>query len=282
MTGTYKIYYRGETIVVPNIITDAGERRVLEHLAGKLNVFAEAIGIGVMNNTPIKADTQLGFQVDKFPITVASPDYASNKVIYKAQIPAQLSFDIYELGLWGIDANLDNVSKMLFTFETDVETWSTGTYSASNSRVGEVALTFPVTTTATTTISNLNLNLNQLAGLDEFAVAAYSTGTCNLILRFHTAELDYFQVSGSKSPGYTVTRIPKTPSVTGSPDWANIISVDVIVESLSDTIYLDGIQMNSSGLLNKPVLISRALLDTPVSKLTTEQMDIEYEFGISV
>lgn len=282
MIGRYIITQAGQTHIVPNVVTDAGEKRVLEHLAGKLNIFAESIGVGIIDTTPTKADTELGFQVEKFVVSVASPDYANSKVVYKAQIPAQYSFDIYELGMWGTDANIDNTSKMLFTFETDIESWSLGTYSSSNSRIGAVSLTFPVTTSATTTINNLNLNLNQLAGLDEFAVAAYSTGTCNIILRFHTGELDYYQVSATKSPGYTVTRIPKTPTITGNPSWENIISVDIIVEALSDTIYLDGIQMNSSNLVEKPVLISRAVLPVPVSKLATEQMDIEYEFGVNI
>jgi hypothetical protein len=276
MRGFYKVRMDGQEYTVPNLITTVGKEHILRYMSGQTGRFAEAIGVGTMATSPVVGNTALGFEVSRFPVAVASPDFTNDTIIFKTEANPELSMIIHELGLWGPDLGAQQDSSMMFTFESDVEPWSVGTFTATNARIGDQCLQVTVSTSATTSIASQAFDFSQFSNADNFVVAAQSTGAVTIKLRLHSSVSDYFEVTGSKSAGYTTTVIPRTPTTTGNPSWDSITSVDVILTATSDTVYLDGIKLDTSNTTQKPVLISRAVLGAPITKRASSQLDIEY------
>ena len=244
-----------------------------------------------MNNTAVVGDTELNFEFARGEVTSVSPDYANTLLIYKARLDANSAGVIYEAGLWSALEAPDFPSALLLDFDSNADTWTAGSF-VTGSRIGADMLRLAPATSATVT-ANKNDTYMDLSGYspaDEFRMT-YVVGNANtasVALRFYTDASNYFTYSISNpSAGYKYATFTKSGFVpTGAPNWANITFVSVSATANASgaaQVDFDGVRIeDKDNNTDNNILISRAVLGTPITKTAGLPMDIEYTVDITV
>jgi hypothetical protein len=185
---------------------------------------------------------------------------------------------------------------MITSFDSATESWDTGggvpTFVTANARIGSDALshTPAANATMTSTLSDVLINFADYAGSDQF-VFAYNVGnanTANIKFRFLTDASNYYEFAmGAQSAGYKIVSVAKSAAtVTGTPDWSKIISVQVLTTSAAggaSAIALDGIRINSD-LDSDPndILIAREVLGSPFIRDVSKDQQIQYPLKVAI
>ena len=288
MRGTYRFYQGGELIGEhSNLITTAGKKALLEYAAGYTKRLVGSLLVGVGATAANVADVKLNFEVARQPVTNASVDYANSAVVFKTQLPSPDEYTIYEVGAHSGGAeSAAGASQLLFNMDANTDTWSSGTWVATNSRLGSaLQITAGASTTTTSTLTGLSLDLSQYSALDQFifAVRANNAFVSNVTFRFVTSSGNYYSAStGALSSGvYTIITANKGAfTATGTPNWANITEVHILVTATAGgtaSVDIDGIRVEDvDANREESVLVSRAVLGAPVVKAVGLPLDIEY------
>lgn len=294
MRGIYRFYQDGILVgEASNLITSAGKTHIIKYLAGYVGSIAQGIAVGAGSTPAVVGDTSLAFEWNRQPITVISADQVNTAVIFKGQIPSESSGSIYEVGLWSaIEPGKAYDSRLLLDFDSLLDVWSTGTWQTTTHRIGIDGLRLnPATnTTQTASLVALSLDLSGYSDLDEFRLAytvnSAFVSTAKLVL--HTDASNYFTytVTGP-SIGYKITPFSKSNCVvTGSPTWSSITSIDVVVTSTaggSGSVDFDGLRIeDKSSSREDYVLVSRAVLGTPIVKAIGSPLEFEYSLDVSL
>jgi hypothetical protein len=142
----------------------------------------------------------------------------------------------------------------------------------------------------TSTKVGIALDLSGYSALDEFRLAynvnSVFVATAKVIL--HTDDSNYFTYTiTAPGAGYALTAFHKSDcTITGTPSWANITSVDVQVTSTSGgsgSIDFDGLRMEDKDLNSEQyVFVSRAVPATPIVKLAGSPLDFEYSLDVTL
>lgn len=288
MRGTYTFKQGGRVIgTSENLITSAGKKAIIDFVAGYTPRLAGSIAVGIGTAAATTADKSLQFQITKVPVTLASADYINGSVVFKGSIPVGYELTVQEAGIYTGDAAFGEFdSQTLLDFNQSTDTWSAGTYLATNSRLGSF-LNITAAASATTTASQAGLyfDLSRFLDGDQFLLAyrASTAFVSSFSVRLKTDASNYysFTVNTPASGVYTIAAFNKSAAVaTGTPSWANITSVDVVATSTAGgtgTIAFDGLRIESRAASQEDnVLVSRSVLATPVVKSFDVPLDVEY------
>lgn len=287
MIGKYTFYYDGKVIgESTNLITTAGKRSILEFLAGYTSRLVGTIAVGVGTTAANIADTELEFEISRQPVTNTGVNYASNGVVIRAQLPATEAMIIREVGARtsGLDV-INTGSQVIMDFNDAVDVWSSGTWVATNSRIGSaLRVSASVSSNTTSTLSGLTLDLSGYASTDKFKFAHFAgSNVSSIVYTFLTDDTNYYSytVSSPTANTYAVVSALKSAfTATGSPSWANITKVSVRVNATAGgaaTVDFDGIRVEDVGAnREESVLVSRSVLVSPITKQIGLPLDIEY------
>ncbi|HEY6019983.1 MAG TPA: hypothetical protein VIY48_08790 [Candidatus Paceibacterota bacterium] len=292
MIGRYRFSSGGVLIAESeNLITTVGKKAVVDYLAGFTQNLAGAIVLGVGTTAANVADKALEYEVARVPIRLRSPDYTNYGVIFKAQVNLSDAWKAYEAGLVSsADSPNTYSSKPLLTFDSSFDSWSAGTFVATNSRQNEALRLAPgASATTTATLSNLVVDLSGYSNTDQFNFAFYTASAfvSSVVLRLKVDASNYYSYSiATPSNGvYGIYKIAKSAfSATGSPSWANITQAEVAVTSTaggSGIVDFDGLRIEDlDSYRENDVLVSRSILGAQITKTAGLPLDIEYTITI--
>jgi hypothetical protein len=296
LEGTYRFYQDGELVSeATNLITDAGKDHIIRFMSGQTRVLAGTIAIGTGAAVPASTDTYLTYEFDRATIYLTAPDFVNRTLVFKGTLPATTIGTIYEVGLYsGIYSSISNgtTPHSLASFETGLETWDTGTYTTTRARIGTVALRVSPAASASVTsvLPSVGLDLSGYAGNDDFVLAFYNTNSnaasVRVRLRDATATSYYEYTITNPITGYNVVRWDKSAmTITGTPNFAAIGSIELTATAKASgaaTIDYDGFRIEPGTLDPDNILISRAVLATPVVKAGLKEMDVEYALKVTL
>lgn len=296
MKGIYRIYQEGRLIAEQeNLITTEGKKLILRYLAGQAGSIGDALAVGVAATTPTASDYRLNFEIERVVVSLKNADYSNQYIIFKGTLPQIGEYQIYEVGLFSSFANSvagDYAGRVLTTFDTTVEPWTNATVdtTAPRTSVDSILVTAGVSATVSTRNSTV-MDLAGYSGNDEFTLAFNKTGAniTTLALAFENSTGGSYKRSLSitgLSTGYNVLAFKKSDfTATGTIDWGTITSfgVDVTANASGGTIILDAIRVEDTDTVNPNyVMVSRALLSSPLAKTSVAPLDIEYALDLSI
>lgn len=288
MIGTYRFIQEGRLLAEqPNIITTAGKKALLEFVAGYSKSLVGSLVVGVGTTAAAIGDTKLNFEVSRQPVTNSGVDYANNAVIFRAQLLPTDEVSIYEVGAHTMGlASSGSTSQLLLGFNAESDAWSAGTWVSTNSRLGSaLQITAGASSTTTSSLAGLGMDLSSYSALDQFvfAVRANNAFVSTVQFRFLTSAGNYFQyATGALSSGtYAILNANKGAlTVVGTPDWASITEVQVLVTATAGgtaSVDIDGLRIEDvDASREESALISRAVLGSPIVKTVGLPLDIEY------
>lgn len=295
MQGTYRITlggkayeYKNVVYEFKNIITNAGRLGLLRAISGQVNGWAASIVAGIGNTAADVADTSLNFLVSGGDINATIIDPVNEKLYFKATLPLQDDFTIYELGCYASNtlstqSTESGGGSLLAVFTSDSQWTDTdGTHATetTQSRVGKNSISYTIAA-SDTVIGHLTY-INDLSFIPANAnikFAYHINNVTDIILRFKVDDSNYYQYNGwSVTNGYHIeTALKSAFTVTGSPSWSTIqtLEVETVANGSGGTVSLDAVRYELP-LSTESDLLSRVVLVTPQQKLPGVSLDIEY------
>jgi len=296
MIGTYKIYKHGELVrAQKNLITDLGRRTILDFLAGQNNSWSDFLALGTSAVPVTLSDRYLGFEFLRAPVAVKVADFNTDAITMKAEFYDPSAGWIYELGLFptnGAPESADSTTTLLSAFNQEVEPWSAGVWNEVDFRLGSESLELATTTGTTLWAENMYYGsaLSQYTPADILDLAYFTQDTNASLagVRLHTDENNYFEYTfvPQTVAGYHVQSFTKGDFIAvGTPDWNIITSLSVGVQAGAGggtTVQFDGLAITTLNTYADYGVVSRAVLDDPLYKEVSEEIDVEYVIQFSV
>ena len=292
MIGKYTFKQDGEIVGESyNLITNAGKKAIVDYLAGYVGRLAGSLAVGIGSAAASVNDTSLQFEVNRPKVELSSADYANFGVVFKAQLPAELAAVIYEVGAYsGSEALSEFDSRMLLDFDQNLDAWSAGSFTTTNSRLGSaLTLSAAASTTTTSNLTGISFDLSGYSAADQFTFVyrANNAFVSAIGIRLKTDASNYFtyNIATPTSGTYALTTFNKSAMVaTGTPDWSNITQAEVYVTATAGgtaSVDFEGLRIEDrDSYREENVLVSRSVLGTPVTTVTGIPMDIEYSITI--
>lgn len=309
--GEYVFYENGKEIArSSNLITTYGKRFITAFLAGINTYNAKDLAFGIDDTAASPSNTRLGFEFYKTPVTLGSIDInavdpsPTYVAIFKATIPQDISGVIKEIGLYpGVRASINNYDSKFISDFNDRLQWYSGdynpVYSTSESpRIGTNLLEFkfdPLDTTGTIREFKYNIGQFDLSGYSskDSLTLAYNRASSNLAsikIKFYTSSGNYYYgtITPTSGTGDKIASIDMSDvlaNTEGSPN-ASVISMIGIeltrTSAESDAVtYIDGLRINDEDTFDPNFgLISRSVLDTPITKTIGRSVDVEYKLSL--
>lgn len=276
------------------MITNEGKLHIKRYLAGIVPNIGQQIGFGLGSTAEVIGSTDLQFEVDRSNILVVSYDFENDRLIFKAEVPETYAGKIYEVALfYGVPPYN---TKMLTTFDSPTEVWVTDSgapvFNSTNTRIGidSLRLTPALSTTSTSIVSSMNFDLSENSSSDKFLLA-FNNGNTNaqtVAVRLKTDASNYYTLTVTNpASGYIISEILKSAAtVTGTPSWANITSIDVLVTSKSSgasQVDFDGFRIQDQSTIRQNyTLVSREVLPSPFTKVEGMVQEIEFTLDVTV
>jgi len=310
LNGEYVFYKNGiEVMRSKNIITNNGKEQVINYLSKQNSDYASRIILGSGVSTPLATDEFMGFELFPTPVEFKTVDFTQTptQIVFRTTIPSTFKGVIYESGLstaGGINLSslndINDNSEIAATFDPDYEAWelSAGVSIHTNDlegtprlRAGDSGLEFvvPSSSVKQSTWSNIT-PIEFYTSSDKIKVAFHISGSVpsSINLKFAEDSLNYYTTSiqsSSMSLGYNIVTINVgLLSAVGQPLIQNTNDITVTVSSgaSATTVTMDAIRFDKYSDINKPVLVSRSLLSTPLVIEGGVPFDVEYRVGFSV
>lgn len=310
LNGEYIFYKNGvEVARSKNIITNNGKEAVVAYLSKDTKDYASRIVLGCGSTTPTAIDEFMSFEVFPTSVEYKTLDYTQTptQIVFRSTLPSTFKGVIYESGLsttGGVllsalnDVN-DN-SEIVATFDPDYESWSlsSGVSIHANElggtprlRVGDSGLQFvvPPNSSRLSTYSNIS-PLDYYIESDKIKVAFHVSGAIpsSIVLKLSEDSTNFYNAvinQADISAGYNIKTIPVSSLVkTGTPEFQTISEISVAVTSpnLQTVVTMDAIRFDKYSDVNKPTLVSRSVLSTPLVVEGGTPFDVEYRLGFSI
>ena len=312
--GTYIFYEDGKEICrSENIITKFGKRFLTNYIAGNVTFDKKDIAIGIAGETDYSISTsnsRLGFEFYRLPVSYGSIDIQQNgegftySVIYKTTIPQDVAGIVKEIGLYpGTRTSVNNYDDKFITDFEDNSLWTLSSdgvtfpsiVTTNSPRIGQYLVKMTTSGSSSSIQYNTNINNLDISGYSvndtlTFAFYEADANLSNIKIRFYSSATDYYeaQISGDGSAGDRIKSISLGTMLNNpinTPDAKAISKIAVIVTSDSGgatNVYFDGIRINDEDTFDPSYgLISRSVLDTPLTKLAGRQVDVEYRLDLS-
>lgn len=294
MKGTYRFYQDGQLIATSeNLLTTQGKLAILNYLAGRGGGIGGSVALGIGQTPATVLDTRLTFEVDRATIESISSLPNEYTLIFKTTLPQEREYTINEIGIFSMDTNpiTGSMSRLLSTFEEDIDTWDNGSYVTTNAHIGQATLRLQPSANGTlTTTAPGVVDLSYYTANDNFTLAftKNSANASSITLKFSNINNDYFSLNKSISAlgnGFQVVQFRLGDFVpSGSISWAEIASISISHSASAggaSDIYLDGLRIEDDDTdSTEYALVSRSVVSPPVTKTTVSPMDIEYSLQI--
>jgi hypothetical protein len=282
------------------MLTTEGKLHVKRYQAEYVNSIARSMVFGIGAATETVGDKALQLEVESSPINLTAYDFVNNQIVYKAEIPEAYAGKIYEVGVYSLDenpTNSDYASRLITTFDSASEDWEDNSgvlanFGTTATRVGVDSLLFTPASSATTTynLNDLELDLSGYSGADNFVLAynVANSNTSQITVRFMVNSGNYYSTSlGAQTSGYKIVNVLKSAfTSTGTPTWATITKIQILVTSTSggaSNVEFDAIRINDTdSAITDYVLVARKVLTTPVTKVAGMAQDMEYRINFTV
>ncbi len=297
MRGIYRFYQESRLICErENLLTTEGKRLILRYLAGQSPNLGGAIGLGVAATAATVDDFKLGFEVQRIPVELRNADYTNNIVIFKGTIEQDTTFNIYEAGLWSSVANVLSGqfdSKLITTFDTDVEDWTNVTVDTTANRTSESSVRIDAGSSATTESRlSTEIDLSGYSSNDTFLLAfsKANNNIASITMVFEDTvsggSLELTKTVSALPVGYNILSFKKGDFISsGTISWSTIdvIGFDVTATASAGYVILDGLRVEDVDTPNQDfILVSHAILSSPLEKTNIAPMDVEYALEFNV
>jgi hypothetical protein len=277
------------------MITTNGETFIKRFLAGQAGQLVGAIAVGIGDATEDADDARLQFEVARVPIDITAYDFDNEEVVWKGSLDSDLAASIYEVGLFTSEINAsagNQETKLLLTFESDVEAWDVFTSDTSVTRVGIESMKHApaLSTTTSSVLTGLTIDLSQNSSLDTFTLA-YNVGNSNtssVKIRLRTDASNYYEFTVSTpTTGYKFATFTKgSAAVTGTPDWSDISEIEIRTTATSGgaaSVIYDGFRIDDTDTVAPEYgLVARYKFSSPISKVEGVVQDAEYGLLVNV
>ena len=267
------------------MITNSGIDATVEFFGQQRANLVTHLALGVGTTAESASDTELEFEVVRLPLSSVSVDLVADEVIYIAELTPGTIKTIYEIGAFTDDA-VDS-GRMISTSDQTTANWTNATISTSNVRVGKQTVKVDYVTSGTTTaeLTDLTEDFSAFDAGDTVAIAFYATANLSsLRIRLGTDSSNYYEfLAGSPVNGqYNIVKLLKSSAtVVGVPDWSTITYMAIRPSATAGgagSVYFDAIKFETSDGL----LVSRSVLDTPLSPDLDITTRIEYHLPVTV
>lgn len=255
-------------------------------MAGNVNSFASSILVGIGEDVANVNDTKLVFAVDGANILGTMVDDSNNAIYFKASLPVNSEYVIYELGCFAANSVTSQQlmqNALLISFGTSPG-WvsSEGSHALDDTftRIGTSSLHYDILASDIAKGSTpMQINMEALDALTVFSFAYYSSNIDTITLRFKSSDTDYweYEITSNMDEDYNISTFTKGDFVAvGTPSWSTVLTLECEVEATGSNgfIDLDGLRYDSVGTSN--LLLSRALAADPTIKPSGSTLDIEY------
>lgn len=283
------------------MITTLGKQQIISYIAGLSPSIGQSLAVGIRSTTPSSADTSMGFEVARVPITSVSLDPKTNVVTFKGTLEDAGGYTVNEVGLWSSGGDsLD--SSLILTFDEMTEGWDAGTdeidvSESTVSRIGDSMMNIAVSgaTAKTITYEVETTDLTGMLGPDDtwsLALNKVAASTLTVKLKINSLEgsleLNFFP-SDTSATGYMFSSVKiKDATVTGSFDPSAVEGYALTVQPTSTnqtngSVQLDGIVANNSPAEREgSVLVARDVVSPAFKTSLTGGTDVEYKLGVSL
>lgn len=310
LKGEYIFYKDGiEVARSTNIITNNGKEQIINYLSRQNSEYGSRIILGCGSSTPAATDEFVGFEMFPTPVQFKTVDYTQTptQIVFRTTLPSTFKGVVYESGLstaGGVnmsDLNDVNDNPDIFaTFDPDYEAWelSSGVTVHNNDlegtprlRVGDSGLEFVVPSSSVKQSTWYAATpLGYLISSDKIKIAFHVSGSVpnSVGVKMAVDSLNYFQYtipSSSISLGYNIVTVNFAQlSRVGDPNIENTqeLSVTVTSGASATTVTMDAMRFDQYSSIDKPVLVSRSLLSTPLVVEGGVPFDVEYRLGFSI
>ena len=310
LSGEYVFYKNGvEVARSKNIITTLGKEAILKYLSRESYEYASRIVLGCGPTAASISDEFLSLEMFATSINFKTLDYTQTptELVFRTTLPSTFNGVIYESGITtggGVTlTNLNSVNdnpELAATFDPDYEDWSLSTGVAFHTndlegtprlRIGKYGLeiTAPSSTTRQSTLNSIVPILPYISS-DKIKVALHISGSIpnSVMIRLSNDGLNYYTLTipaANLSLGYNIVTYNIAQLVaTGSPEISQTQSISVLVNSgaSQSIVTMDAIKFDNYSDLEKPILVSRSVLATPLIVEGGYPFDIEYRLAFDI
>ena len=297
MKGVYRFYQGGELIAThENLLTTEGKRLILRYLAGQSPSLGAVIGLGVSGVAATVNDINLGFEIERVSVALKSADYTNNLVLFKGTIDQDTAFNIYEAGLWSSASNIlsgEFDSRLITTFDLELEEWTNVTADTTANRTSADAVKVNAAISSTTSSRlDVDMDLSGYSANDTFLLAFSkpnnNISTIKLVFEDTTTggNFSLTKTVSALPSGYNILPFRKGDFVvSGTITWDNItrMGFDVTAGGTAGYVILDGLRVEDVDTPNQDyILVSHAILASPIAKTNIAPMDVEYALEFNV
>lgn len=288
MQGIYRITLGDKVCEYRNVITNTGRLGILRAISGQRQGWATAIVAGIGATAATANDTGLEFLYSGSDINATIIDPINEKLYFKASLPLEDEFTIYELGCYASNTLSTQSSEsgggsLLAAFTSDsVWTDLEGTHGTdlTNNRIGPDSISYAIAASASA--SGYLEYITDLLFIPTNATikfAYYTTGIASIAVRFKVDDTNYYEYTGYPvTDGYHVGSALKSDYVAvGAPTWDQIqtLEIEATATIAGGSVSLDALRYEFP-LSEESDLLSRVVLVTPQEKLPGVPLDIEY------
>lgn len=283
MNGKYTVRENGLVVArVDNLLTAAAKRAILEHLAGVTRTWASAVAVGALNTEPARTDRRLGFEIGRGSIDAKAADMDSSSVLVKATIPKRVEGSIYELGIYSANSQMGRASNQLMISDFNPEENDAEGVTSREMRVGRNGseLAALASTTATARFIDMGFDISAMSTNTRMVLAYNSQGINSVEVRLLNSPNDYLSYTFTPSSIYSSVswRIENFVAV-GQGDISrpfNEIQFLATAGAADGWFAVDGLRMDDTDVFDDQMLVSRAILTTPITKRASSEIEIEY------
>jgi len=294
MHGIYRFYQNGELVgEAKNLLTTNGKTAIMKYLAGYSGHFGRSIRLGIGATAAAVGDATMNFETAAIPVYLISPDYVNTALVFKGRMDDASAMVIYEAGLSTAipDSTAANSSRLLLGFDSNIDVWSAGVWTTTSRFGGDALRLAPATsTTVSANMQDVLMDLSGYSNADEFRLAYNSNNanTASVFVRLFTDASNYFTYTvASPGTGFQIKTFNKSNFVaTGTPSWSNITQATVSVTAGaggSAQVDFEGLRIDDRDTFaDSDILVSRAVLGTPITKVPGLPLDIEYTLDLTL
>jgi hypothetical protein len=310
LSGEYIFYKNGiEVARSKNIVTTLGKEAILKYLSRESYEYASRLVLGCGSTAASVSDEFLSLEMFATSINFKTLDYTKTptQLVFRSTLPSTFNGVIYESGITtgggSILSDLNSVNdyqELVATFDPDFENWSISSGVAFHTndlegtprlRVGKYGLqiTAPSSSTIQSTLDSV-VPVFPYISSDKIKVALHISGSVpsSVIVKISNDGLNYYSLtipSNNLSLGYNIVNYNVGQLIaTGSPEISQTQSISVIVNSSASesVVTMDAIKFDSISDLEKPILVSRSVLSTPLVVEGGYPFDIEYRLAFDI
>lgn len=299
MRGQYRIYRDNKLLhSSDNVITAEGQKEILKFLSGSSNTIGDFMAFGIGEEPATVDDRKLDFEYYRDRVDLRQPVEQDSKILLRGIVEQEIAFTIHEIGLYLLDDVIDEraASTVITSFDAldDAEwlLWD-GTefleegfiFEGGRTGLESFQLDVPPSSSHSLIRNGVFGSFIDLQPDDQFALAyeTLSGQADSLEVRFRVNENNYRAYSFTPSPGFNVERWERSDfTEVGNAPYDEFRSIEIVstTSSNSSNIIFDGLRFDVISTNNGPVLVSRTVLDEPVEKRRTSELQLEYSIDI--